>query len=133
MSKTEINPNQLAMELGEILQTFNHSVDTAVDEISMEVGMAGAKQLRSANNGGRWKEYPKWWGVTKQKNKVVYIHNKRKYRLTHLLEKGHRTNYKSGVYGDKTMTGAYPHIAPVEQEVAKMFEDKIVKKITIQN
>lgn len=132
MSNPEINPNNLASEIGQILQTFNHSVTTMVDEASMEVGKAGARQLQQSNNGGRWKRYPKTWTVKKLKNGTVYIHNSKNYRLTHLLEKGHKTNYKSGVYGNQMQTGAFPHIAPVEQEVIESFEAKITKNIAMQ-
>ena len=129
---SEITPDKLASEVGQILQTFNHSVTTMVDEAAMEVGKAGAKQLQQSNNGGKWKRYPKTWTATKQKNGTVYIHNRKDYRLTHLLEKGHKTNYKSGVYGKKTKTGAFPHIAPVEKEVIELFESKITRSISIQ-
>lgn len=128
----EIQPDQLGVYIGEILQTFNHSVTTMVDEVSMEVGKAGAKELQGSNNGGRWKKYPKSWTVKKEKNGTVYIHNKKDYRLTHLLEKGHKTSYKSGAYGKKTTTGAFPHIAPVEQQVIDNFTRTVTNRIKFQ-
>ena len=45
------------------------------------------------------------------------------YRLTHLLEKGHRLRGGSG------KTRSYPHIAPAQEAADKAFEEKIKELI----
>ena len=46
------------------------------------------------------------------------------YRLTHLLEKGHRLRGGSG-----KKTRSYPHIAPAQEAADKAFEEKIKELI----
>lgn len=127
---TTIKPEQMTQAIGEILQTFNHSVETLVDEAAVEVGKAGAADLRkiSPRRSGK---YAKGWTYKKTKKGTVYIYNK-KYQLTHLLEKGHRTVKISGKYGQKSQTTAIPHISTVEQEVAENFEQRIVRGMEYQ-
>lgn len=126
-----IKPEQLTQEIGEILQTFNHKVQTVVDEAAVEVGKAGAADLRriSPRRSGR---YAKTWTWKKTKKGTVYIHNDKNYRLTHLLEKGHITVKKSGKYGNKSRTAAIPHISTIENEVAENFERRIVRGMEYQ-
>ena len=50
------------------------------------------------------------------------IYNKTDYQLTHLLEKSHLTRN-----GGKTTPQV--HIAPVEEQCIREFEDKITRKI----
>ena len=45
------------------------------------------------------------------------------YRLTHLLEKGHRLR------GGRGKTRSYPHIAPAQEAADKAFEEKIKELI----
>ncbi len=71
--------------------------------------------------------YAKSWTSKKdkQKNKWAYakvVFNKNHYRLTHLLEKGHRiVNAKNG----RTWVEAIAHISTVEQEAV----ENLVKEI----
>ena len=127
-----IKPEQLTQEIGEILQTFNHSVQTIVDEAAVEVGKAGAADLRRISPRGYRGKYAKGWTWKKTKRGTVYIHNARHYQLTHLLEKGHKTVKKSGKYGNKSRTAAIPHISTIENEVAENFESRIVRGIQYQ-
>ena len=65
-----------------------------------------------ANAPVRTGQYKKGWAVKKQKETAnsleLVVHNKKRYQLTHLLEKGHA---KRG--GGRVR--AFPHIAPAEQ------------------
>lgn len=125
--------SDLQKEIGEVLQTFNHSVVTATDEAAMEVGKLAAKELKSKNSGAKgWKKYPKGWTVKKEKTGKVVVYNSKYYQLTHLLEKGHRTRYKSGVFGSQQQTRAFPHISEVETMVQDKFPEFIAQKMKIQ-
>lgn len=127
-----IKPEQLTQEIGEILQTFNHFVTTLVDEAAVEVGKAGAADLRRISPRGYRGKYAKGWTWKKTKRGTVYIHNAKQYQLTHLLEKGHITVKKSGKYGNKSRTAAIPHISTIENEVAENFERRIVHGMEYQ-
>lgn len=120
-------------EIYEVLNTFEHFTVTAADEAAMDVGKLAAKELKSKNSGVKaWKNYPKGWTVKKEKTGTVYVWNQKHYRLTHLLEKGHRTNYKSGVFGSQQQTRAFPHIAQIETMVQEKLPEYLARRIRMQ-
>lgn len=128
-----VTPDQAAAAIGEVIQTFSHEVVTCTDEAALEVGKLAAQELKKKNFGAKaWKKYPKGWTVKKDKKGTVIVWNSTDYRLTHLLEKGHRTNYKSGVFGTKQETRAFPHIAQVETMVQEKFPEYLSRKIQMQ-
>lgn len=127
----EIRPDQLTQAIGEILQTFNHSVNTLVDDAAKEVGREGAAILRS-NSPARSGRYASTWTSKQTKRGTVYIYNSKNYRLTHLLEKGHKTVLRNGLYGSKSRTAAIPHISRVEDIVQEEFPAKIARAIEYQ-
>ena len=61
-------------------------------------------------------KYPKNWTYTEDKHGYI-VHNKKTYRLAHLLNNGHRLFSSSGEYIKDTK--AYPHI-PSQKEVEKV-------------
>lgn len=126
-----ITPDQLASVVGQVLQTFNHSVETLTDQAALEVGREGAALLR-AGSPRRSGKYARTWTYKKTKKGTVYIHNSRNYQLTHLLEKGHKTAYRTGKYGTKRQTRAIPHISTVETVVQEEFETRIIRAIEYQ-
>ena len=132
MADQEYTPEQMTRAIGEVLQTFAHRVDTSVDQAARATGEAGAHLLQQYSPRGYTGRYAKSWTSTPTKRGTVYIHNKKHYRLTHLLEKGHKTMFKSGRYGKKKDTRAIPHISIVEQKVAQDFELWIKNRIEYQ-
>lgn len=126
-----VSPDQLGQAVGEVLQTFNHSVVTSVDEAAKECGRIGADLLKSTSPRKSGK-YSRGWGIKQTKSGTVYIYNKKHYRLTHLLERGHRTIIKNGKYGMKASTRAIPHIASAEDYVQEQFPAMISKRISMQ-
>lgn len=126
-----VSPDQLGQAVGEVLQTFNHSVVTSVDEAAKECGRIGADLLKSTSPSKSGK-YSKGWDIKQTKKGTVYIYNKKHYRLTHLLERGHKTIFKTGKYGRKTSTKAIPHIADAETYVQEQFPEIISKRISMQ-
>ena len=88
----------------------------AVDKASKEA----VRELKSSSpkrNGA----YARSWTSKKKKlaNKYAYektVYNKDHYRLTHLLEKGHRV---VGAKNGRTWVDARPHIEKVEQKAVE--------------
>lgn len=122
-----ISADQLASEIGKVLQTFANDCQTAVDDAAEEVAKEAVEELKRTSpvGSGTWKgHYAKKWSVKKDGGKYV-IHNK-KYQLTHLLEKGHDVIVNGKVVG---RVKAQPHIKPVEEQVQDDFEKEIKKKI----
>lgn len=124
-----IQPEQMQQAIGEILQTFSHTVNTAVDKAAVESGKQGAAWLKRSSPR-RSGKYARSWTYLKTKRGTVYIHNKERYRLTHLLEKGHiLKNQHGGPYG---RSQAIPHISTVENAIAQTFEDRVIRSIETQ-
>lgn len=126
-----IPPEQLKQAIGEVLRTFNHSVTTTVDEAAEECGRIGALMLTQISPRKTGK-YASSWDTKRLKHGTVYIYNKKHYRLTHLLEKGHKTNYRTGKYGRKKFVSGKPHIATVEELVKEQFPVIVKNRIESQ-
>ena len=87
----------------------------------------GTKTAKNLQNNPRFagSDYSKGWTVKKEDEDTYIVHNKTKYRLTHLLENGHVSANQYGT-GYKRVNGI-EHIKPAEQEGIKTFEDEIRK------
>lgn len=118
----KIKPDQLMSEITKILDEYQDAtigvMKKAVDKSAKE-----AVDSLKTDSPKRTGAYAKSWTSKKDKqlNKWAYakiVYNKKHYRLTHLLEKGHKT-----VNGG--FVAARPHIAKVEQEAI----DTLVKEI----
>ena len=86
-----------------------------------EAGRMAAKMLRQRSRV-RTGAYKKGWKADVEEDETgvsCTVHNRTRYQLTHLLEKGHRISNQSGTY-----PGAVPGdgvIASVADEVADTF------------
>lgn len=92
------------------------SMKAAVDKASKEA----VRELKSSSPK-RSGAYARGWTSKKTKlaNKYAYektVYNKDHYRLTHLLEKGHRV---VGAKNGRTWVDARPHIEKVEQKAVE--------------
>lgn len=78
-----------------------------------------------------WKRYGSGWTYTREGKRAIrfVVHNKKYYRLTHLLEKGHRIIRHDGTDTGKR-TDAKPHIAPVSEQVPDKVNENFDKNIT---
>ena len=101
----------------EVAQTLEEYEGVTVDNMKRAVDKAASKAVRDLKSSSpkRTGAYSKSWASksVKKSNAWAYektVYNKKHYRLTHLLEKGHKK-----VSGG--MVAARPHIAKVEQEV----------------
>lgn len=126
MSKIKVD--QLTKEIEKALTEFVGVTEEACDKGVRETAKDAVQALRNAHPSGSgqynsWDKYNKGWRVMQTKTDKRYhrkatIHNATKYRLTHLLEKGHAL--KNG-----GRARAFPHIAPV----AEKCEDELVQNI----
>ena len=92
------------------------SMKAAVDKASKEA----VRELKSSSPN-RTGAYAKSWTSTKTKltNKWAYektVYNKDHYRLTHLLEKGHKV---VGAKNGRTRVDPIPHIEKVEKKAVE--------------
>lgn len=107
------------------LQNYSDEINEAVKVDIKEVAKETAKQLKTTSPK-RYGNYAKSWGTTPTvKGKHAYketVHNKKHYRLTHLLEFGHA--FKNG-----GRARAFPHIKPAEDQAIKELEKRITETI----
>lgn len=108
-----IKADQLAQEIVKILDDYR---DTTIDKMKEAVDKAAKQAVNELKTSSpkRTGAYAKDWAAKKDRkaNKWAYgkvVYNKKHYRMTHLLEKGHRK-----VNGG--MVAARPHIAKVEEK-----------------
>lgn len=114
------------------LEKYKDIVNLNSDEAVKLTAKEAAQELRSANPSGSgqyhsWKDYNKGWTVTqtkrdKREHMSATVHNKTKYQLTHLLEKGHAL-----VQGGRAR--AFPHIAPVAEKAEEKLMQRLIKGI----
>lgn len=94
---------------------------SALSENCAEAGRMAAKMLRQRSRV-RTGAYKKGWKADVEEDETgvsCTVHNRTRYQLTHLLEKGHRVSNQSGTY-----PGTVPGddvIASVAEEVSDTF------------
>lgn len=108
-----IKADDLAKTVSQVLKEYEGATIEVMKKAVDRTSKQAVRDLK-ASSPKRTGAYSRDWASKKRKNtnewayaKTVY--NKKHYRLTHLLEKGHRK-----VNGG--MVAARPHIAKVEQE-----------------
>ena len=121
-----VSVERMADEIAKMLTEYEAAVVKNVDASGKAVADKGAKQLRQTSPK-RTGKYAKSWGVTREdssfgENAKYIIHNKKHYRVAHLLEHGH-------VMANGKRTKAIPHIKPVEEQVIREYEKKVREAI----
>ena len=121
-----VSVEQMADEIAKMLTEYETAIVKNVDTSGKAVADKGAKQLRQTSPK-RTGKYAKSWGVTREEgafgeNAKYIIHNKKHYRVAHLLEHGH-------VMANGKRTKALPHIKPVEEKVIREYEKKVREAI----
>lgn len=121
-----VSVEQMADEIAKMLTEYETAIVKNVDTSGKAVADKGAKQLRQTSPK-RTGKYAKSWGVTREdssfgENAKYIIHNKKHYRVAHLLEHGH-------VMANGKRTKAIPHIKPVEEQVIREYEKKVREAI----
>lgn len=129
-----VDADGFALAVWEILQEMNSSVDTALTDTLKTAAKETAKNVRqlSPRRPGLPARYASGWVASTRTKGEWIVYNKTHYRLTHLLEKGHVTVYKTGKYGSKRTTTPNPHIAIAEKEMKDMVGRLLEQEIGIQ-
>ncbi|MBJ8027760.1 HK97 gp10 family phage protein [Bacillus cereus group sp. N21] len=112
MASIDSLANEIARELQRYSNVIEEDIEKAADEVSDD--LVDDLQQKSPKKTGA---YRKGWRKKKEGNKYI-VHNKTRYQLTHLLEKGHA---KKG--GGRV--AAKVHIAPAEERAVNDFIDRV--------
>ena len=133
MSSQKVTPDGFASAIEKILNDYDRDVEHNVKEITHKVAQAGAKEVQSRSastqfakkHSHRTGKYARGWTTKSESGRLTVeevIYNKDRYQIAHLLEHGHALRNggrKAGV----------PHIAPVEQEIIRNYEEQIISVI----
>lgn len=125
MAKTPIE--KLDSQIKKILEEYDTEVTDGVEQAAKacaKKGAAAIKALASSMFAGSG-AYASGWKVDEKKSRLYVsetIYNSTKPGLAHLLEHGHAKVDGGRVAGR-------PHIAPVEAEITKEFEEKVIDVI----
>ena len=116
----KVKADGLAQAITEALQEYK---DVTVDKMKEAVDKVSKDAVRElkATSPKMTGAYSKDWAAKKmpQTKSAAYsktVYNKKHYRLTHLLEKGHKVKPVPIHAGKRSSVDANPHIAKVEQK-----------------
>lgn len=124
-----IKPDQLTVEVTKQLSGYAEELKADLGDVFETMANTALNEIKTASQTAGFddRRYSKGWVKAVQLNKVtgIYhatIHNRKYYRLTHLLEKGHaKTN------GGRTR--AFPHIAPTQDKIDRLLVEEIEQAI----
>lgn len=121
--------DDLAKEVVKQVDLYKAMLNENISETFDYLADRGEREIKSHSQSAGFNDrvYSKSWTKKVTKNPItgvysVTIYNKKYYRLTHLLEKGH-----AKVNGGRTT--AYPHIAPTQDIMDKLSVEEIKKTI----
>ena len=118
--------DDMADEIMKGLQEYSELADTAMKKSVRKTATSVKKEI-SANAPKRTGKYAKSWTTKKVKENShsleITVHSKDRYRIAHLLEKGHAKRGGGRV-------AAIPHIAPAEENGADLLESLIEKELS---
>lgn len=112
--------SDITSQIMQALRGYTDEVKEEVDKAAEEVSKQAADKLKSTSPKKTGK-YAAGWTTKKVGDKWI-VHNKKRYQLTHLLEKGH-----AKVNGGRV--SAQVHIRPVEQEAIEEFVERIERAV----
>ena len=117
-------------EIMSILEEYRDVTQANIEKAVQETAKEAISALRGSSPSGAgkyssWGPYLKGWKSKKNNKSKSYsyvIYNSSKPSLTHLLEKGHALR-------NGGRAKAFPHIAPVADEIGKNLESRIKQGI----
>ena len=125
-----IKIDALGAEIAKMMEEYATEVAGDVKEEAKAVAKEAVKELKttSPEDPGSKKGHYKdgWTSKVESENSVsigIRVYNKKKPGLTHLLEKGHAKRGGGRVEG-------IPHIAPVEQQAIKDYEQRLKERLS---
>ena len=116
-----IQATDLRAVVNGMLEDYTEEVAEAVDTAVTKTAADAVKKLKNTNAGFKDHKYSKGWTKKVIKHRLyseAVVYNRTQGHLTHLLEFGHAKKNGAG------RTTAYPHIAPVNDEVPSVFSDE---------
>ena len=116
-----IEPADLQRVVNGILSDYAEDVREAVDEATTKTAADAVKKLKTNSMPFKDNTYSKGWTKKVTRNRLysqATVYNRTEGRLTHLLEHGHALR-------NGGRARAFPHIAPVNDQVPEVFEEKL--------
>lgn len=135
-SAIKTTPDNFGEDIKDLFNTYSKNVVEGIIEETRSTAIFGSELLKATlmpeeSEGGSakprkrrlWRKYAKSWTVTEKGGEGsnfyrATVHNKKHYRLTHLLEYGHYTR-------NGTHTRAFRHIEPVDKWAVERLEKEI--------
>ena len=126
MSGKTVTVDEMLEAVQDVLGGYVEEVTEAVNRAAVSTALSTRDELRKTSPR-RTGNYARSWTETTTENErnglyTATVHNKKHYRLTHLLEYGHAL-----VSGGRAR--AFPHIKPAEQKAIKQFTQKVEEAI----
>lgn len=119
----KIEAADLRKVVDEMLEDYAKDVDEAVGVAVEKTAAKAVRELKSAEAGFRDREYSKGWTKKVMRHRLyseATVYNRTHGQLTHLLEFGHALR-------NGGRARAFPHIAPVNDEVPNLFTEEFEK------
>lgn len=116
-----IRVSDLGRELAKEIGRYSDEVNNILDNLEEKYSKIAVKKLRVAGNFETHrskKEYKKGWRAKRSPSGGWVVYNATNPGLTHLLERGH-------ALASGGRTRAFPHIAPIEQQIIRDFEREV--------
>lgn len=132
MSNIVIDPGDLSYTVMKMLSDFNGATNDVLDHAA-DVAAAHAVAELNIQSPQQSGKYAKEWAYKRGKRArfggvcQLVVYNEKRYRLTHLLENGHR----KVLWGKRTgeSVPAKVHIAPVEKATAEEYMELVKEGI----
>lgn len=120
-----ISAEELRSTINGILEEYAETVDEAVNKAVEKTAASAVRGLKNANAGFNDREYSKGWTKKVVRHRLyteATVYNRTHGHLTHLLEFGHALR-------NGGRARAFPHIAPVNDDVPSLFTEEFEKLI----